>query len=230
MVWSSALSTAQVLALFTDEITAHGGSVTDTFDDGERLLARSVLPAIEEVRPGDQHKGGVALKATARSVCLYPYLFRLVCKNGAIVAEALETRSLDADCMQDPEMAEHAIRQGIEACCTREVFSANVRKARTAAEAEFDMALHLLPFLSRFQAWGNAQILQQLMERFFREGDRTRFGLANAVTSLAHDTRDPEQRWNLEELGGAISMGKVPVQPMGGRSSIPTTAELVSVG
>jgi hypothetical protein len=27
----------------------------------------------------------------------------------------------------------------------------------------------------------------------------------NAVTSVARDTRDPETRWRLEELGGAIA-------------------------
>jgi hypothetical protein len=34
--------------------------------------------------------------------------------------------------------------------------------------------------------------------------DQSAFGVLNAVTSLARDTRDPETRWQLEELGGAL--------------------------
>jgi len=65
MLSSSNLTTAQVLAVFAEEVAARGGHVTDTFDDGQRLLTRSVLPRIEEVRAGDQVQGGVALKASA---------------------------------------------------------------------------------------------------------------------------------------------------------------------
>jgi hypothetical protein len=49
------------------------------------------------------------------------------------------------------------------------------------------------------------------MERFFQEADRSRFALMNAVTSVARDTRDPEVRWRLEELGGGILAGRTPV-------------------
>ena len=34
------LTTADILAVFTDEIAAHGGTVTDTFHDGPRLFTR----------------------------------------------------------------------------------------------------------------------------------------------------------------------------------------------
>ena len=45
-------TTVQLLAAFTDEVTARQGRVTDRADDGRRLLARSILPVVEEVRPG----------------------------------------------------------------------------------------------------------------------------------------------------------------------------------
>ncbi len=55
-------------------------------------------------------------------------------------------------------------------------------------------------------------MIGQFLRRFRSQPDRTRFGLVNAITSLARDTRDPESRWRLEELGGAIAAG-VPGAP-----------------
>ena len=63
MLFNSSLTTVEVLAVFTEEVISRGGRVTDNFDDGRRLFTRSILPHVEEVRPGDQMQGGVALKA-----------------------------------------------------------------------------------------------------------------------------------------------------------------------
>jgi len=49
-----------------------------------------------------------------------------------------------------------------------------------------------------------AEVLEQIAGRFLRERDRSAFGLMNAVTSLARDTREPEMRWRLEEFGGGV--------------------------
>jgi hypothetical protein len=59
-------------------------------------------------------------------------------------------------------------------------------------------------------------MLGDILDRFTKGSDRSRFGLMNAVTSLARDTRDPELRWRLEELGGAIPAGRVPSPKSGG--------------
>jgi hypothetical protein len=213
-MFSSSLSMEQVLAVFAEEVAARGGSVTDTFNDGRRLFTRSVLPLVEEVRPGDRHQGGVALKASEEEVCLYPYLFRLVCRNGAIIAETLDARSLGDLSQQEPETALQGLREGIEACCAREVFLNNVGKMRTACEGRVDFALALMSLFSRLSTHPNPEMLEQIMDRFFRDGDQSQFGLANAVTAVARDTRDPELRWNLEEFGGGLAIGTVPMHPV----------------
>ena len=231
MLSRSSLMTAQVLAVFAEEVAVRRGNVTETFDDGQRLLTRSVLPQVEEVRPGDRVQGGVALKATAQGVWLYPYLFRLVCRNGAIIAEALGSRFLGDLHVQEADTAFQAIRKGIEACCAPEVFTDTVRKMRTGCEIEADLALTLLPLVSRLSTGANVQLLSQIMDRFFREADRSRFGVANAITAVARDTRDPELRWDLEELGGGIGIGKVPSHPTdGGRAAMARLARPVAVG
>src|SRR5688572_14119111 len=120
MSHSSALSTEQVLTVFREEIAAHQGQVTDVYQAGERLLARSILPRALEVRPRDKMQGGVALKLTSGELWLYPYLFRLVCKNGAIIAETLDARFLGDIRLNEPAEATALIREGIAACCEPE--------------------------------------------------------------------------------------------------------------
>jgi hypothetical protein len=46
--------------------------------------------------------------------------------------------------------------------------------------------------------------MPSILERFVEGRDTSRFGLMNAITSVARDTRDPEVRWRLEEMGGGI--------------------------
>jgi hypothetical protein len=226
---SARLTTAQVLTALTDEVTARGGRVSDALDDGRRLLARSVLPHVEDVRPGDRLQGGVAVRATEREVWVHPYLFRLVCRNGAIVARALQTRHLADLDDRDADEAVESVREAVGACCQREVFADTVAQVMTAAEAEADLAVALMPLLSRLTAAGSAHLLSEVADRFFRDGDRSLFGLANAVTATARDARDPDLRWNLEEFGGGLAVGLPPPPgqgpPVGARRGL-----VVSVG
>src|SRR5256885_684810 len=90
-----------------------------------------------------------------------------------------------------------------------DVFSAEMTAAdgmRSATLAEADQFLNLLPALSsvlhHLPAKQASEIVQQILGRFARDGDRSGFGLMNAVTSTARDTRNPDLRWRLEEFGG----------------------------
>jgi len=201
---SENLTTEQVLNVFTEEVAARGGRVSDTFNDGRRLFARSILPSLEEGRPGDRLQGGVAIKATEEEISLYPYIFRLVCRNGAITAEAIGATIIEDLRLLDPHTTIQSIREGIEICLAREVFSENVQKMRKTTQSEADLVLNLLPFFSRNSPLASTDVLRRIMDRFFAEKDQSQFALANAVTSVARDTRDPETRWNLEELGGGL--------------------------
>jgi hypothetical protein len=231
MLQGSNLTTGEVLAVFTEEVAARGGRVTDTFHDGRRLFTRAVLPHVEEVRHNDRLQGGVAVKALDERVWVYPYLFRLVCRNGAIVAETLGSRSIEDLHVQDPDMALRSVRECIEACCAEEMFTDTVRKMRRACQTQADLALNVLPLLSRSGAHASAELLSRIMEQFFREGDPSQFGLANAVTAVARDTADPELRWDLEELGGGVAVGTAPPQPAdGGRAGLARPGRAVAVG
>ena len=61
-----------------------------------------------------------------------------------------------------------------------------------------------MPMLSRLGPDIATRYLSEIVERFFKTADSSTFGLINAVTSVARDTRDPAARWRLEELGGGM--------------------------
>jgi hypothetical protein len=206
-------STAQLKELFVGEVEALGGTMSDAYDDDRHLFLRAILPQVREIRARDQVQGGVALRVAGRQIRIHPYLFRQVCRNGAIMAQAVETRlvkRLEETPLAAPAEYEVAevlaeVRDVVRACCTEEVFTANAEQVRSAADLDADAMLNLLPHLFQMAASLGADILPQILERYFADAeDRSVFGLMNAVTSLARDTPDPERRWDLEAMGGGV--------------------------
>lgn len=210
---SLCLTTSEIGDLFTEEIKLQSGQVTDTFNDGLRLFTRSVLPQLDEVRPKDSVQNGVALKATPAEICVYPYVFREVCRNGAIMAHSQQGQRLVFSDDETSEDTASAIREAIGACCRDEVFATSVKEIRSSVGTDVDLALTLLPHISQLSQGPSKHIIAVMLERFFGDGDSSRFGLMNAVTSVARDTTDPEDRWRMEELGGGIAAAIRPQPP-----------------
>lgn len=200
------LTTREIRDVCDEEISAAGGTLSDTFDDGSRLFLRSTLPPAREVAPRDRMQGGVALLANEQEIRVHPYLYRQVCRNGAIVAQAIQTRQIDLEVFPVPSSAEviAELREAIRECCSPEAFSRGVDAMRTAKEREADIALQLLPMLSQLPAEYRTRLFAEIMQHFTSSGDRSVFGLVNAVTRTARGISDPEIRWRLEELGGGI--------------------------
>jgi hypothetical protein len=213
MSFGPELTTADVLAGFTDAVAARGGSVTDAFDDGDRLFARGTFPRLDTVRPNDGFRGGVALRAAGGRVSVYPYLFRLVCSNGAVMAQTLAARHLTDLFDRTPDEAAEVLHEAVAACGADEAFAAALGHVRAAVDSEIDLALTLMPMLARLPRSAAPHLLSQIMRHLFRDGRRTRYDLMNAVTATARDTDDPALRWDLEELGGAIAVGGTAAPP-----------------
>jgi len=200
------LTMREIGDIFAEEIRAVAGTVSETYDDGTLLFARSILPGTREVKKGDKVQGGVALRADEREIRVHPYVFRQVCKNGAIRAHALETRRIvrpDVPEGSEPGVV-WSLREAVRVSCADETFARSVDEMRSATEVEADLALAMMPMISRLPGRFAAEVLQVIMRRHNEGRDRSRFGLMNAVTSVARDTRDPELRWRLEEFGGGI--------------------------
>jgi hypothetical protein len=80
-------------------------------------------------------------------------------------------------------------------------------------ETAADLMLEMLPELVHIREGGYERFIPQMLDEFFAAGDRSRYGLMNAVTATAREQRDPEDRWRLEELGGEIGAGTLPAPP-----------------
>ncbi len=207
------LTTAAILQVFGNEVERFGGRVRDTYHDQGRLFVRSLLPNVRKVRPGDKLQAGLALRATDEELWLHPYLFRQVCSNGAIMAHALE--SLHVECLGAYSLDEgtEMLREAIVRCSAPEVFAQSIRRVRSTAAADAETLLSLMPQLAPLQDSEMRRYLDQILARYIEGSDRNRFGLMNAVTSVARDTRDPDARWRLEELGGGIGARLRPRRP-----------------
>jgi hypothetical protein len=216
---STWLSPTQIADVFAGEMEHAGGRVIDTFKDEARLFVRSLLPSTLEVGPGDGIQGGVALRATETDISVHPYTFRQVCTNGAIMARATQTRHIVRDnWFLSPDAAidlDTTIRAAIRHCCQSEAFSASVNQMRSAKEHAVDMALMISHFMStRNKSDGMVRAMTHVLSQLDREGDRSAFGFMNAITATARETRDPELKWQLEELGGGVpSACRKPAKP-----------------
>jgi hypothetical protein len=207
------LSTSAIGDVFAEEIGRQSGRVTDTFDDGTRLFVRSILLKTDKVRPKDLVQSGVALKATPDGICVYPYVFREVCRNGAIMAHSLGARRLLGLEDQTPEETLSSVREAVAACCSEGVFAESVAHFRESLQGEVDFALTMLSLMRRLPDSVSRAVMPQILDQFFRDGDRSRYGLVNAITAVARDRSDPDERWDLEELGGGVAANKISPMP-----------------
>jgi hypothetical protein len=217
-------TTQELLDVFTAEVTECGGRVINPYDDGIRLYARAVLPQVREVGPQDRVQGGVAMRAVEGEVRLHPYVYRQVCSNGAIAAQALATRRIVyADDWPSAEADEGVLpllREAVRACCGREAFARSALDMRATRFSQADPDFQEGLLLQLFTLAGvTPEMVRDILSRFERERDRSRFAMMNAVTAAARDTRDPELRWGLEELGGGIPAVRPPARGTGGTTA-----------
>ena len=208
------LSIAELRGIFVEEVAAAGGDMLDAYETDRYLVARAKRPALRDVQAGDSLQGGVAIRACDGDVCVNPFVYRLICRNGAIMALALEARRMRASDFLSPTELEDSLRGAVRSCCAEHVLASQVEAIRKTRASRADLAIMMMPFLSRHRdAMG---ILRMVFERFMGEDDHSTYGLMNAITSVARDTRDPDTRWRLEELGGGVpSFKPAPTRPTG---------------
>ena len=204
-------ATGTILDAFIEEVESLGGTVPDVYDDGRRLCARAVSPESSDVRPGDVIRGGVAVRVSGSEIAVHPYTFRQVCSNGAIAAQAVETRRLDRVDARDGFAPRYEVsvalvdfRFAVRACASPDAFGRVRDEMRSAAEMDADVALQFLPYVSTLPPHVAASVVPLIFQRFAADRDSTVFGLMNAVTAVARDIRDPDTKWRLEELGGSM--------------------------
>jgi hypothetical protein len=202
------LTMSDIQEVFAAEIAAVGGTVSEVFNDGNRLFARSILPGVEKLRRGDDVKGGVALRATEDDIWVHPYLFRLLCSNGLIETRALQTRHIQrAEFLgkkKGTEILTARLCKAVQACCARETFLIVTEGIRATKGYQRDLSTLLWRLSEQLVSEFGKFIADKVVVRYAQEKNPSLFDLVNAVTSVARDSADPEVRWHLEVLGGML--------------------------
>src|SRR5262245_33174028 len=120
MEHDNTVTTARCLAIFVEEISAAGGTVSVSLDNGRSLIARSVLPRAGDVRPNDRVQGGVAIRASLPRIWVAPYVLRQICTNGVILPLSVRSRQIEINAI--PEFVDSRLREAIRACGSDDTF------------------------------------------------------------------------------------------------------------
>lgn len=192
-------------AVFEDEVAALGGTISDTFHEKTWYLARSLHPGVREVGPRDTVTGGVAIRVDSSAIRVCPYLFRQVCGNGMILARTFQARHIEQVDIRDFDEVAIQLRETVRACASDEAFTEAATRTQRTRLQPADLAMGFLMRQAGRSSLSTRGLSREILARLTREPERqTGFGVLNALTSLARDTKDPVRRWDLEELGGAL--------------------------
>jgi hypothetical protein len=201
-------SPQDIQSVVEEEVAGAGGTILDRVGDDRRLFLRAVLPSIREIRPSDRVQAGIAVMALGPEVRVHPFTYREVCRNGAIMAQVIDTRRIERVESDAPAYAVDEVlarvREAVRQCAAPEVFAEVADQLVAATITPASMAIQMLPMLIRARGFDAARFLAHMLGEYDHEGDDTLFGLMNAVTRVARNHRNPRVRWDLEELGGGI--------------------------
>lgn len=192
----------------------------------DRFYLKAVNPKIAgEVKVGDEIQAGVVISNSevgAGSLKVEPFLFRLICLNGAIRDE-MATRKYhvgrkasgsdeaafafytDETRMADDRAFFLKVRDTVRAAFDMAFFRKGLDEMKRAAGIRVDLApaavVELLEDHLRESERG------RVLEAYIQGNDRTVYGVANAVTLASQDVESYDRATELERLGGLILAG-----------------------
>jgi hypothetical protein len=190
-----------------------------------RLYVKVTTESLEaEVKKGDVVRMGLCIRNSEVGLgrlSVDPFLERLICTNGATIAEYGMKRNHSGKRLGDEyESAEELfsdealaaddkafflkVRDLVKATLTDEVFKRIIDDARKAAGEKItgDVPAVVEELADRFTLRDaeRAAVLRNLIDG----GDLTRWGALNAVTRVANDLSDYDRSSDLETIGGRI--------------------------
>jgi hypothetical protein len=240
--------------VYRNEVQSCGGKVFGRTRDAKQFMARAVYQGFVDVRPNDPNvprlerdrrtgnvvslranvqdhvKKGVAIRATTHDVLIAPYVFRQICRNGAILSRMLATRHISLSELSGRAEAEYVLRDAIRASSQEETFANAADQLRAAHEQPGNLRALQTAILTDFAPPTGALTLG-LIHRQLMPGVRpTQFMLINAVTAVARDVTAPHLKWRLEELGGGMILTETGPPPRSddGETAIPLPTVSVS--
>jgi len=202
-----------------DSIRIESCEVTES-----RLYLKAVFPRIQgEVVRGDVVQSGIVISNSEvglGSLSVQPLVYRLVCSNGMIAADAgmaryhvgrkvgdgrdVEALLRDETKMADDRALMMALADVVRASLSDMRFEATLAKMRLATDGP-----QIIRPVQAVEALGKAFTVNQresqsILENLIRGSDYSRWGLLNAVTQVANTHDDYDRATQLEQMGGLL--------------------------
>lgn len=204
-----------VLLVALQEFRKIGSVEIYRIDLTEKMMYLKALDRtlIAEIRRDDIICGGIIIRNSevgAGAFRVEPFILRLACENGLIVRQVLKRIHLgrtmneglwSRETMElENRILFSKVRDVIRATFDREVFKKWVLKLKESTEIEIEEPVEEARNVAKLAGLTEEQERELLA--YFTE--HTKYGLINALTTLARDTRNVDERIRLEELGGKI--------------------------
>lgn len=202
-----------------------GAEIKSAYIDSDRAYIKAVLPMVQgEVKVDDYVQAGFVLKNTETgngALSIEFLLFRLVCLNGMVVGDKLGSfrrihRTATIDLPEgrpfmpiDPiTVTCHDfwanIKAAIAVASDSEKFQGYVNRLKALAAQELDVDPDALADTLRKKHGLREHEANNIMAEFSREGDKTVYGLVNAITQVSQSVENYNRASDLEEIGGDI--------------------------
>lgn len=204
----------------------HGINVLSSQLTDRRMYLQVVSPKFEgEVKKGDVVQMGIIISNSevgAGAVKVEPMLYRLVCLNGMIRGFAMKRYHVGkrADGSGDEVAIDYykgdtqeatnrafqlQVRDTVSAAFDQIRFNAELDKFREAAEQKIQGAKiqDVIEDVTRKFSLSGAE-KDLALQRLIEGADLSKWGLANALTSLANDAPEYDRAVELERIGGNI--------------------------
>jgi hypothetical protein len=221
------LDNFDLFAFIFEDLKSYQGSLVVASSEitEERFYLKFLYPeysrSVKEV--GDMHSAGVIISNSEVGrgrIQVRPYIYRLVCKNGMIAADASLRKNHVGRTLDDFDEAQKyfadetrraddraffmKVRDVFRATLTGEVFDNQIRLLESAKEEEItgnlEGAVEVLSNKFLFNEGERAKV----MEHFIRDNDFSKFGIANAITRTAEDIESYDRATQFEQIGGEV--------------------------
>jgi hypothetical protein len=189
----------------------------------KRLYIKAVFPRIQgEVTVGDPVQGGIVIQNSEVGLGAFsisPLVYRLVCLNGMIrkqdglrrnhvgrKVEALEDFSIYSDRTMrlDDQALEAKMADSVRAFLDQGWFAGLLSDMQDATQGPLiSRPIKAVEVLARQVGLGREEG-ESVLESLIKGSDMSRWGMLNAVTSVANTRQDYDRATELEAVGGRI--------------------------
>ncbi len=169
-----------------------------------------------EVREGDVISGGLIIRNSevgASAFRVETFILRKICSNGLIGERSLKKIHLGKQTVEigeigwsdeTKELEDKALwakaRDIIRLTFDHDIFSSWIKKMRESTEVVIEKPVKAVDNIVRLAGLGEDR-KDELLLHF---SEHTKYGLINAITSVARDTKSVDEQIRIEEFGGKL--------------------------